>query len=861
MTASIERNVYVLRREIPNPIHYVRGTNAISLIFHFRDIEIPSGATAQVYVKKPSGKEAYNTAVISGNDVTVDVTIQMFIEAGKNILQVQINQGEENLVTFEQPVIVHENYTEGDAEQSENESTLLQQYVDEVAQAAEDAKNQVQNEVANGKNDLDDYVEALKETIPADYTELSESVEQLERNKAPAIIEEASGTEITLDDSGSALVKDLQLYGYSKQTQTTGAQLFDAGNAKWRENLESASDINRTDTGVEFTASEKLSAAGVYTSTTAMATGTYFYSADITVSDKNFSTLRIGFSDENTSTTIQSSSITANKTFHVSGTATSIIHSAFVVYINNASKVAGTHVKVENIMIAESATEVPWEPYSGGVASPSPDWPQPIHSVADEMNLLNFPDVESIMVDGVTWSCKDGVVSATGNATGMANTLYTDLSYIFPIKAGTYKISGANDKILIIARITKSDDSLEYLEPGFTLDGTEKEVRIYVRAANTGAISSTIYPMLNVGTTDLPWRPYGHNVTVRSAGAQLYDAAQMNGQTSAGVTALVADVGEIILNGTATANAFLNSPVEYPFSGHIYASMNNDAANDNVMFRFVDESDAIIDNFVINTANKTAEYNFSKEVHGITIRIAENTMLTNFRLRPMLNRGSTQLPWQPYVTPSSALIALTDSLRGIPVDNGGNYTDESGQQWIADYIYRRQTDGKWMLWRNCGSVVYDGSEDEGWRLDSNFTRYYSINKTGFQESTTARRRSMNSLFRLGASGETTGGNNVYTITDTLSIYIALTHTETIEDLTALLAQKPMTLVGILATPTIEELPADVQAELNGLYTYSLHTDMWNSDNAYMALQYAADTKSYIDKKISEISDAIIERLN
>ena len=210
------------------------------------------------------------------------------------------------------------------------------------------------------------------------------------------------------------------------------------------------------------------------------------------------------------------------------------------------------------------------------------------------------------MVDGVTWSCKDGVVSATGNATGMANTLYTDLSYIFPIKAGTYKISGANDKILIIARITKSDDSLEYLEPGFTLDGTEKEVRIYVRAANTGAISSTIYPMLNVGTTDLPWRPYGHNVTVRSAGAQLYDAAQMNGQTSAGVTALVADVGEIILNGTATANAFLNSPVEYPFSGHIYASMNNDAANDNVMFRFVDESDAIIDNFVINTAKHNA---------------------------------------------------------------------------------------------------------------------------------------------------------------------------------------------------------------------------------------------------------------
>lgn len=72
---------------------------------------------------------------------------------------------------------------------------------------------------------------------------------------------------------------------------------------------------------------------------------------------------------------------------------------------------------------------------------------------------------------------------------------------------------------------------------------------------------------------------------------------------------------------------------------------------------------------------------------------------------------------------------------------------------------------------------------------------------------------------------------------------------------------PCYFIAPLATPTIEELPDDVQTELNGLYTYNLHTDMWNSDNAHMDLQYVADTKSYIDKKISEISDAIIKRLN
>lgn len=419
MTASIERNVYVLRRELPNPIHYVRGTNAISLIFHFRDIEIPSGVTAQVYVRKPSGKEVYNTAVISGSDVTVDVTTQMFIEAGKNILQVQINQGEENLVTFDQPVIVHENYTEGDAEQSENESTLLQQYVDEVAQAAEDAKNEVQNEVANGKNDLDDYVEALKETIPADYTELSESVEQLERNKAPAIIKEASGAEITLDDSGPAPVKDLNLYGYSRQTQTTGAQLYDAGK-------------NRIGNGISITISDDggMVFNGTATNDTFFNTSVEFpFSGNIYASMNNTAVngnVIFRFLNEG-GAIINNFALDA-----VSKTASyNLMEAVHTMTIRIANGTTLNNFKMRP-MINSGSSPLPWEPYSGGVASPSPDWPQPIHSVADEVNLLNFPDVESVAADGVTWSCKDGVVSATGNATGQANTIYSDLSYIFP---------------------------------------------------------------------------------------------------------------------------------------------------------------------------------------------------------------------------------------------------------------------------------------------------------------------------------------------------------------------------------------------------------------------------------------------
>lgn len=165
-----------------------------------------------------------------------------------------------------------------------------------------------------------------------------------------------------------------------------------------------------------------------------------------------------------------------------------------------------------------------------------------------------------------------------------------------------------------------------------------------------------------------------------------------------------------------------------------------------------------------------------------------------------------------------------------------------------------------MLWRNCGKTEYDGSEDENWAKDPNFERFYSQN-TGLQESTTSDPKSLNSLLALTVSGGTQTYQNVYTITNSTSLYVSLNGTETLDDLKRLLAQKPMTLVGILTTPTVEELPENVQTELNGIMTYNLHTDMWNSDNAHMALKYVADTKSYIDKNIAEISDAIIKRLN
>ena len=138
----IERNVYVLEDRIKSPIHYVRGTNALPIYFHFMDYEIPEDASAKVFVLKPSKKATYNVCSIIENTVRVIVKDQMLAETGRSLLQLEITKGEDTLVTFEQPIEVKRNFVEGDVPESENEAGWIDKFIkgmEEATQRAQDA--------------------------------------------------------------------------------------------------------------------------------------------------------------------------------------------------------------------------------------------------------------------------------------------------------------------------------------------------------------------------------------------------------------------------------------------------------------------------------------------------------------------------------------------------------------------------------------------------------------------------------------------------------------------------------------------------------------------------------------------------
>lgn len=150
----INRDVYVLRDVLKDKIDYMRGTNAVPIYFTFRDYEIPEEAEAKVFVTKPSGKAVYNKCAIFDQTVRVEVTDQMFAEAGLCLMQIQITKDNQTLVTYTQPVDAHRNYIEGDVPESSNEAGWIEGYINDMLKATERAE-----EAADGAVEIKELLE------------------------------------------------------------------------------------------------------------------------------------------------------------------------------------------------------------------------------------------------------------------------------------------------------------------------------------------------------------------------------------------------------------------------------------------------------------------------------------------------------------------------------------------------------------------------------------------------------------------------------------------------------------------------------------------------------------------------------
>lgn len=221
MANQIDRDAFVKRDVLINPIPYTRGTDLLPIVIHFRDFQIPSGATARVFVAKADGNAVYTTATIDGNDVTVDVTDQMFIELGTALMQISIMDGEEELVSFVQPVDVQQNLKAGDLPASTTDVKFLDEAIEQANEAvntATTAAKQAATAVQNANQAIEDANDAISD-LNAQIASLNTNFASLANNVSISQLDTTAKTLVgAIDELNSKAI--LSAYAAPKPEDT-----------------------------------------------------------------------------------------------------------------------------------------------------------------------------------------------------------------------------------------------------------------------------------------------------------------------------------------------------------------------------------------------------------------------------------------------------------------------------------------------------------------------------------------------------------------------------------------------------------------------------------------------------------------
>ncbi len=205
---------------------------------------------------------------------------------------------------------------------------------------------------------------------------------------------------------------------------------------------------------------------------------------------------------------------------------------------------------------------------------------------------------------------------------------------------------------------------------------------------------------------------------------------------------------------------------------------------------------------------------------------------------------------------SIATIHISNGLPGIPVTTGGNYTDENGQQYICDEIDFARGKKVQRIWKG----VFDGSSDEKWAYDNEQRARMILNNGNLGTYVQRDIASMcsNLLWNRNVYLDSNRENGYLINNDTLFVRVTESLALNTEpDFRTWLASNPVTFQYVLATPIKTDLTeAQIQA-YKSLTTFKPTSIISNDAGAQMEVEYACDTKTYIDNKLQEIAQALV----
>lgn len=441
--------------------------------------------------------------------------------------------------------------------------------------------------------------------------------------------------------------------------------------------------------------------------------------------------------------------------------------------------------------------------------------------------------------------------------------------YVFSV----FGTSKAKARYTIIGR-----GSSGYIQTGYSQKiSIQEDVKLTFNFLIENGVESNgiLMIMLNSGSTSLPWEPYtggkpspspeypqeiesvgdAGEISVEVCGKNLIAGRKFYGNYSNGIAYIIKLDGDVVFPykpsyatyGICYAiNALAGK--KYTFSGYNlndnaslriaeYANLNDALDFANVIgYKFGGRADT----FVTYTAKENGV--IICLISGIwgsnndLIHICTESELLQIEL------GSTATSYEPYKPAQTLIVPTPNGLPGIPVSSGGNYTDEKGQQWVADEIdLARGERVKWI-----GEYELTGKEnvaDFGLRPRVRIVSitisdaYIDAGSHGSLKAVMSNKYKQDLFSNLA--------NNINHIArgQQNNICISIPTDIGIEDFKTDLSNqyasgRPVKVFYKLATPIRTPLPPETIAAYKTLRTYSPTTTVINDAEAGMSVGYA-----------------------
>ena len=681
-----------------------------------------------------------------------------------------------------------------------------------------------------------DYVESQKETF------VGYNKRETDLKYANALIGSASGTgRVTVEDAWEAPIPDLEVAGKSDQFTTTGAQLFDAslipaltaGGVTVEGTADGGYHISGSGDSGTFYKTVKI------TDLTMLKAGNIMLKSESSV--PKFSVRLM----DSSSTILFELTADQTRTITEEMLSTEGVYLQYMFYGAVSNVTPGTYYP----MLYQDGDGT-WEPYTGGQPSPSPEYPQPIIStgtVTTGAQMLDFRNGKSGTVGGITYTnVGDGTYKRTGTVTSSSGAVWF---------LGGYNITPNADDSNVIVTLKKG---VEYIAKDcwlfWFLDNAafsceegkpftpESDIKI-TGVRNPWQVEGSTYndvirPTLVEGNTVI-WEPYTGGkpspseeypqpLGVTVTGANLFDANAIKTTSSNGISFVNNNDGSITVKGTSLDSADTYG-VKVDLQPGIYHTSGGQG-NVKIMVRVKDNGETKYysnHDFVVSTDSYVDIY-----MHVDSGKTVDATIW------PMLNAGSTALPWQPYQS-KTATITLTEPLRGI-----GDVRDR--------IMYR---DGEWGVERQFIALTFDGSENweyHGTAASDQFrlalSNYMGVIKN--EENADKPIKIMCDRLKAGSSSNTYGRIDCISSNTSGRIYIYLDDFSSgdVAAFKTYLSTHPIRAIFERATPTWTPLPAATQSALNALTTFTGTTHITitaGGPEPDVAVEYVQDTKAVI----------------